>query len=620
MCRDAVTRRSLGYAYVNYNGAVDPAAAERAIEQLNFTELSGKAMRIMWSHRDPSTRKSGLGNIFIKNLDKSIDNKALHDTFQAFGRILSCKVAADANGVSRGYGFVHFETEEAAQLSIEKVNGMMIEDKVVFVGLFLKKNDRPAGKEVFNNVFLKNLSVECTDEELMKLVSEFGEVTSAVAMADEAGVKKGFGFVNFATTDGAAKCVEALQGREFMGKALYAGRAQKKTERQALLKQKLDEVRQDRIAKFSGMNLFVKNLVDDLTDDELRTEFTPFGTITSARVMLDDKEKSKGFGFVCFSSHEEATRAVTEMNGKMVKGKPLYVALAQRKDVRKSQLEQAAAQRQAMAPRQPGPMGPGMPFGGPMPFFAAGPGGMPGRGAPFPGFGAPFPGRGMAGPGGRGGMMGAPGGPGGPYGAGMMGGMPQMMGGRGVPGGPMGGRGGPGGRGGGGRGFEGMGLPNPMGGMPGGPMGGFPPQGPNLGFQGRGGRGAGPGGVVPGGRGMPSPTGGRGGPGGRGGMMGAPPPPAPPGPIDNASQPLNAAMLAAASPEQQKTMIGERLFPLVAALQPDLAGKITGMLLEMDNLELLMLLESNDALASKVDEAIRVLKEHNAIPEGVLIA
>lgn len=146
-----------------------PVVAERALDTMNFDVIKGRPLRIMWSQRDPSLRKSGVGNIFIKNLDKSIDNKALYDTFSAFGNILSCKVRAatwvaphcmskcctscpscawfakcffdvlnlpllkvvcDENG-SKGYGFVHFETHEAAERAIEKMNGMLLNDRKV---------------------------------------------------------------------------------------------------------------------------------------------------------------------------------------------------------------------------------------------------------------------------------------------------------------------------------------------------------------------------------------------------------------------------------------------------------------------------------------------------------
>ena len=85
----------------------------------------------MWTQRDPSLRKSGKGNIFIKNLDKSIDHKALYDTFSQFGQILSCKIELDDNHQSKGYGYIQFATSEAAEESIQKVNGMMLQNKKV---------------------------------------------------------------------------------------------------------------------------------------------------------------------------------------------------------------------------------------------------------------------------------------------------------------------------------------------------------------------------------------------------------------------------------------------------------------------------------------------------------
>jgi len=84
----------------------------------------------------------------------------------------------------------------------------------------------------------------------------------------------------------------------------------------------------------------------------------------------------------------------------------------------------------------------------------------------------------------------------------------------------------------------------------------------------------------------------------------------PQGPHDQA--PLTISALAAAPDTERKQIIGERLFPLVKALQPQTAGKITGMLLEMDNGELLHLLESERSLKEKVDEATQVLQEYAA--------
>merc|ERR1712072_1028238 len=67
--------------------------------------------------------------------------------------------------------------------------------------------------------------------------------------------------------------------------------------------------------------------------------------------------------------------------------------------------------------------------------------------------------------------------------------------------------------------------------------------------------------------------------------------------------------LANAPPGMQKQMLGEKIFPMISRIHPEMAGKITGMMLEMDNSELLMLMDSPDQLKAKVDEALRVLQQ-----------
>jgi len=69
------------------------------------------------------------------------------------------------------------------------------------------------------------------------------------------------------------------------------------------------------------------------------------------------------------------------------------------------------------------------------------------------------------------------------------------------------------------------------------------------------------------------------------------------------------SQLAVLDNAQAKQLLGEKLFVEIAKHEKDAAGKITGMLLEMDNTELIMLLEDKAALRKKIDEALQVLKQ-----------
>jgi polyadenylate-binding protein len=265
-------------------------------------------------------------------------------------------------------------------------------------------------KAQFTNLYVKNIDPEMSQDEFEKLFTQFGAVTSALISVDEEGKSKGFGFVNYENHEEAQKAVDELHDSEHHGRKLFVSRAQKKAEREEELRRSYEQAKMEKLSKYQGVNLYIKNLEDDVDDEKLRAEFEPFGTVTSCKVMRDEKNASKGFGFVCFSSPDEATKAVAEMNNKMIGSKPLYVSLAQRREVRRQQLESQIAQRNQIRAQQAAAAG-GMPGGyinGPMYYPPPGPGypqgrGMMGYGQPGmmpPRGGARYPPGGMPVPGG----------------------------------------------------------------------------------------------------------------------------------------------------------------------------------------------------------------------------
>lgn len=550
VCRDAISRKSLGYAYVNFQ---NPNDAERAKETLNYNQIKGKNIRIMWVQRDPSLRKAGSGNIFIKNLHPSIDSQTLYDTFSQFGNILSCKLEP-----SKGYGYVHFETEEAAKVAVERVNGMLLKSLLVYVGQFVRANVRrqeldSKKTQEFTDVFMRDMKLDITEEELKdflkKLVSHDGEIIESLWLGHESTHNRPWAIVNFVAHQIAVDVIEKLHGKDDTeikkeDTPLYVVRHRTKWERQVGPK-KISK----RTNNYSPSNLYVKNLDETINDQTLREAFSRFGEISSAKVMMDTKSppQSKGFGFVDFKEVDSANKAIAEMSGFLLGSKPLYVNVAQPREVRRATLEIQYASR--AGPRGVPPQVPGYGFPPqqvyPPPFF----------GGPAPGY-FNVPGRAMMPPKGW---------PTGPF-----------------PGAPV------------------------QGGPPGGMMrgGGVPPGG-------RGARGApqqaGRGGVrgpAPGRGGAPKPT--------------AVPGAFFQAPIDTTHKPAPApsdlaGQLSRMTPQEQKNFLGEKLFNQIVTIDSERAAKITGMLLEMDPAETINLLEgARENLVLKVNEAIEVLKAHEA--------
>ena len=338
ICRDAITRQSLGYGYVNF---ADAAHAQTAIETKNSSYLTGSCIRVMPVQRDPTTRRNAAGNIFIKNLPPDLNTNLLLDMFRSIGNILSCKVVVDEKGKSRGYGFVHFANEGDAEVAIKDFNGKFVNSLELYVAPFVRRAIRQQQMQNnYTNVYIKHLQSATTEEDIREHFKQFGSITSTCTKKDPTG--RLFAFCSFSKHDEAVKAIEESHDKNVEGITdadlkLYVQRAQKRWERLAELRARYEQNRFSGLGS-KGNNLYVKNFGDH-DSTELRDLFREYGEINSVFVAKDDTGAPRGYAFVCFSKADAASQALREMNGRLLNNKPLYVNVAQKKETRRTMLQ-----------------------------------------------------------------------------------------------------------------------------------------------------------------------------------------------------------------------------------------------------------------------------------------
>jgi RNA recognition motif-containing protein len=84
------------------------------------------------------------------------------------------------------------------------------------------------------------------------------------------------------------------------------------------------------------MNIYVGNLSYGMSEDELRDAFGAFGEVSSVKILMDrDTGRSRGFGFVEMPNQSDGEKAIAQLNGKEVGGRPLRINEARPKEQRR---------------------------------------------------------------------------------------------------------------------------------------------------------------------------------------------------------------------------------------------------------------------------------------------
>jgi polyadenylate-binding protein len=329
------------------------AEAKKILENLNYTKLDGKPIRITFA--DPETHRlmrKGIGNLFIKNLHPDIEVSQLHEAFQRFGDIISCRIPL-TNGKSRRYGFVQFRYKEDAERAKTDLADASISGEKIKIDNYVKR-PRADPEATFTNVFFKDLPEELGDENAFRTFCEqYGETKSVrVTQTAEEPIRYNW-FCDFQRHEDAVACIDKENGRVFSDQhpKIFAARAQPRKERLQNIQLASQKFKAELYEKTRGRNLYVRGFDENWGEEDLINYYAQYGEIESSKLMKDENGMSRKFGFVCFRRKEDAEKAIKNTIIRQ-DGPQLFTAHMQPKAMRKAFTPRANQQQTPTQPAQ----------------------------------------------------------------------------------------------------------------------------------------------------------------------------------------------------------------------------------------------------------------------------
>ncbi|MCL7042231.1 hypothetical protein MKW94_012904 [Papaver nudicaule] len=280
----------------------------------------------------PGFDSSTCRSVYVGNIHTQVTEPLLQEVFASTGPLEGCKLIRKEKS---SYGFVDYFDRRSATLAIMSLNGRHLFGQPIKVNWAYASGQREDTSGHFN-IFVGDLSPEVTDATLFACFSVYSSCSDARVMWDQkTGRSRGFGFVSFRNEQEAQRAINDLTGKWLGSRQIRCNWATKgagvnddkqnsDAQSMAELSNGTSDDGQEMKNEAAPENnpqyttVYVGNLAPEVTQLDLHRFFYALGAGVLEEVRV---QRDKGFGFVRYSTHEEAAMGIQMGNANLLYGK-----------------------------------------------------------------------------------------------------------------------------------------------------------------------------------------------------------------------------------------------------------------------------------------------------------